>query len=501
MESITSIEMYVADRNAEWLGVPRLVLMENAGAAVARNVLRKFPTAKRILVVCGTGDNGGDGYVAARHLHAAGRAVRVIALGEPREELARINYQAVTRLWGVEVKAVQSTLELLALQDWFMWAEVIVDAVLGTGIRGVLREPHATAIELMNIAPAPKVAVDVPSGLDPDTGEVRDKAVRAALTVTFHKAKRGLLSPGAQRYVGELVVEPIGIPPEAELVVGPGDFAYLNFTRRADSKKGDHGRVLVIGGSLEYSGAPVYVALAALRAGVDLAVIAAPEPAAYAAKAISPDIIAIPLEGPRLSTKHVDKLASLAERFNVVAMGPGLGVEEETQEAVRELFRRLAGKRAMVIDADALKALRGVRASGAVVYTPHAGEFKSLTGAEPPQSLSERMAVVREQAAALGGVILLKGRYDVISDGVRVKVNMTGTPAMTVGGTGDVLTGLVAAFLTKTSDPLEAAAVAAFVNGLAGEDAAAELGFHITASDLIERLPRVIRRYAFESIR
>ena len=223
--------------------------------------------------------------------------------------------------------------------------------------------------------------------------------------------------------------------------------------------------------------------------------------AAYTAKAISPDIIAIPLEGPRLSTKHVDKLASLAERFNVVAMGPGLGVEEETQEAVRELFRRLAGKRAMVIDADALKALRGVRASGAVVYTPHAGEFKALTGAEPPQSLSERMAVVREQAAALGGVILLKGRYDVISDGVRVKVNMTGTPAMTVGGTGDVLTGLVAAFLTKTSDPLEAAAVAAFVNGLAGEDAAAELGFHITASDLIERLPRVIRRYAFESIR
>ncbi|RFA95966.1 NAD(P)H-hydrate dehydratase [Pyrobaculum aerophilum] len=501
MESITSIEMYVADRNAEWLGVPRLVLMENAGAAVARNVLRKFPTAKRILVVCGTGDNGGDGYVAARHLHAAGRTVRVIALGEPREELARINYQAVTRLWGVEVKAAQSPLELLALQDWFMWAEVIVDAVLGTGIRGVLREPHATAIELMNISPAPKVAVDVPSGLDPDTGEVRDKAVRAALTVTFHKAKRGLLSPGAQRYVGELVVEPIGIPPEAELVVGPGDFAYLNFTRRADSKKGDHGRVLVIGGSLEYSGAPVYVALAALRAGVDLAVIAAPEPAAYAAKAISPDIIAIPLEGPRLSTKHVDKLASLAERFNVVAMGPGLGVEEETQEAVRELFRRLAGKRAMVIDADALKALRGVRASGAVVYTPHAGEFKALTGAEPPQSLSERMAVVREQAAALGGVILLKGRYDVISDGVRVKVNMTGTPAMTVGGTGDVLTGLVAAFLTKTSDPLEAAAVAAFVNGLAGEDAAAELGFHITASDLIERLPRVIRRYAFESIR
>ncbi|MGK0549913.1 MAG: NAD(P)H-hydrate epimerase, partial [Pyrobaculum sp.] len=231
MDVITSLEMYVADRNAEWLGVPRLVLMENAGAAVARNILKKYPHASRVLAICGTGDNGGDGYVAVRHLHAAGKEVRVIALGEPREELAARNYHAVRRLWGVEVAVVQSPLELLALQDWLMWADVIIDAVLGTGIRGALREPHATAIELMNIAPAPKVAVDIPSGLDPDTGEVRDKAVKAALTVTFHKAKKGLLAPSAARYVGELVVEPIGIPPEAEVIVGPGDFAYLNFSR------------------------------------------------------------------------------------------------------------------------------------------------------------------------------------------------------------------------------------------------------------------------------
>jgi NAD(P)H-hydrate epimerase len=182
-------------------------------------------------------------------------------------------------------------------------------------------------------------------------------------------------------------------------------------------------------------------------------------------------------------------------------MGPGLGVEEETQEAVREIFRRLAGRKPLVIDADALKALRGERATGVVVYTPHAGEFKALTGTEVPQTLRDRMAVVKEQAAAIGGVILLKGRYDVVSDGVRVKVNTTGTPAMTVGGTGDVLTGLVAAFLTKTGDPLEAAAVAAFVNGLAGEEVASELGFHITASDLLKKIPYVIRRYAREEVR
>ncbi|ABO08939.1 bifunctional ADP-dependent NAD(P)H-hydrate dehydratase/NAD(P)H-hydrate epimerase [Pyrobaculum calidifontis] len=499
--AISSLEMYVADRNAEWLGVPRLVLMENAGAAVARNLLRKFPNASNVLVVCGTGDNGGDGYVAARHLHAAGKRVRVVGLGEPREELARVNFEAVRRLWGVELAVVRDVLELLALQDWFLWADVIVDAVLGTGIRGVLREPQATAIDLMNAAAAPKVAVDVPSGLDPDTGEVRDKAVKAALTVTFHKAKRGLLAPGAERYVGELVVEPIGIPPEAELVVGPGDFAYLNFSRRADSKKGDHGRVLVVGGSLEYSGAPVYVAKAALRGGVDLAVVAAPEPAAYAAKAQGPEVIAIPLEGARLSLKHVDKLASLAERFDVVAMGPGLGTEGETPDAVRELFNKLAGRKPLVVDADAIKALRGVEARGVVVFTPHAGEFKALTGVEPPADLRARAEVVKEWAARLGGaVILLKGRFDVASDGQRVKINATGTPAMTVGGTGDVLTGLVAAFLTKSKDPLEAAAVAAFVNGLAGEEAAAQLGFHITATDLLDRIPGVVKRFAREQV-
>jgi hydroxyethylthiazole kinase-like uncharacterized protein yjeF len=254
--------------------------------------------------------------------------------------------------------------------------------------------------------------------------------------------------------------------------------------------------VLVVGGSLEYSGAPVYAALAALRAGVDLAVIAAPEPAATAAKAQSPDVIAIPLEGPRLSLRHVEKLAALAERFDAVAMGPGLGVEGETPDAVRELFRRLAGVKPLVVDADAIKALRGEAPRGVVVFTPHAGEFKTLTGVEPPRGLEERAAAVKEWAARLNSVILLKGRYDVASDGRRVKINTTGTPAMTVGGTGDVLTGLVAAFLTKTRDPLGAAAVAAFVNGLAGEDAAAELGHHITASDLIPRIPKVLKRFA-----
>lgn len=500
METITSLDMYAADRNAEWLGVPRLALMENAGAAVARVVLSEYPQALRVLVVAGTGDNGGDGMVAARHLHARGKAVRVIVLGEPKEELARANFEALKRTM-VQMAVTGTPEELLAVQGWFMWADVIIDAVLGTGIRGKLREPHSTAIDLMNIATAPKIAVDVPSGLDPDTGEVRDKAVRAAVTVTFHKAKPGLLKPESAKYVGKLIVENIGIPPEAELYVGPGDFRRLNFARRAESKKGDHGRVLVVGGSAEYSGAPIYVALAALRSGVDLVIMAEPEPAAVAAKSYSPDLISVPLSGDRLKPAHVEKILELAQRADVVAMGPGLGLEPDTQEAVKSLFSKLSGKKPLVIDADAIKALAGLGSvEGNVVFTPHAGEFRALTGVEPPAKLEERIEAVKREAARLNAVILLKGRYDVISDGKRVKVNITGTPAMTVGGTGDVLTGLVAGLATKGKDLLHAAALAAFINGEAGEQAARELGFHITASDLIRFIPSVIKKYADERI-
>ncbi|MFN7105448.1 MAG: NAD(P)H-hydrate dehydratase, partial [Pyrobaculum sp.] len=269
---------------------------------------------------------------------------------------------------------------------------------------------------------------------------------------------------------------------------------YLNFARHPYSKKGDHGRVLVVGGSLEYSGAPVYVAKAALRGGVDLAVIVAPEPAAYAAKTHGPEVIAMPLRGERLSRSHVSQIIELAKKFDVVAIGPGLGTEGETPEAVREIYMALVGRRPLVIDADAIKALAGAKAEGTVVFTPHAGEFKMLTGVDVPLELEKRAEVVREQAGRLNAVILLKGRCDVISDGRRVKINATGTPAMTVGGTGDVLTGLVAAFLTKGRDSLEAAAVAAFINGLAGELAAGEF-FHITATDLLEKIPAAVKRF------
>ncbi len=486
--------MAAVDINSEWLGVPRAALMENAGAAVARSVLRGFPKARRVLVVAGTGNNGGDGLVAARHLCSIGIAVRVVVLGDVKEEPARTNLQALQRLRCPELRTVRDGQDLLMLQEWFLWAEVIVDAVLGTGVRGRIRDPHATAIDLMNMSPAPKVSVDVPSGLDPDTGEVRDRAVKATVTVTFHRPKTGLVAPGADRYVGMLVVVPIGIPREAELYVGPGDFLFADFGRDADSKKGDNGKVLVVGGSERYSGAPLLTALAALRAGIDLAVILAPHPASTAHKAYSPDIISVPLDSHILEKRHIDLVIKHAERSDVIVVGPGLGTEEETAAAVRELARRLGGRR-LVVDADALKALRGELPSGSIV-TPHAGEFELLFGVRPPGDVEDRAGLVRRMAEASNTTILLKGRIDVISDGRQVKLNVTGCPGMTVGGTGDVLAGIVAAMWTKTDSPLHAAALGAFINGVAGEEACREHGYHFTASDLLPIIPRVIRRYA-----
>ncbi len=250
---------------------------------MATTVIERYPKARRILVVAGLGDNGGDGIVAARYLHSwGGREVKVVLLGrisDAREELVVDNLGILRGGLNVEIIEAPTPYDLLAHQEVFHpWAEVIIDAIIGTGIRGgVLREPQATAIELINKSSAYKVAVDIPSGLDPDTGgEVRDIAVRAHVTVTMHRPKVGLVKEGVSQYVGDLVIADIGIPEEVEHVVGPGDLYYMSYARKPDSKKGDNGRVLFIGGSREFTGAIYLAAKAALRTGVDLSVVMAP---------------------------------------------------------------------------------------------------------------------------------------------------------------------------------------------------------------------------------
>ncbi|GGP20392.1 bifunctional ADP-dependent NAD(P)H-hydrate dehydratase/NAD(P)H-hydrate epimerase [Thermocladium modestius] len=516
MDGISTLEMRILDKNAEYLGISDRILMENAGKAVADATLSRYPTANNITVVAGLGNNGGDGIVAARYLLNSGRNVIIILLGrvsDVSEEPAATNVRLCNNLLRCKIVEARDEYSLLMNQDLILrWPHVIIDAVLGIGVKGRLRQPHATAIDLMNMSPAPKIAVDVPSGLDSDSGKVWDKAVKAAVTVTMHKAKRGLLLDDAKSFVGELIVADIGIPKDAELLVGAGDMLVLNYGRDANSKKGDNGKIMVIGGSKYYTGAVMFTALSALTMGADLVNVYTPRDVAHDIRSNNPSIIAIPMEGDSLDNSHVESLTNEMEKFHVIAIGPGLGLSAETQTAVLRLLENAMrlGKK-VVIDADAIKAVGNAGRldllKGAVV-TPHAGEFKSLFGIEVPTDPLERGEVAKRIVAekAPGTIVLLKGNTDIITDGSRLRLNKTGNPGMSIGGTGDVLTGVTAYLAFKVGDLMEAASLAAFITGLAGDLAVIDKGFHITPLDVVERLPKVlsmfydIRRIAVNSL-
>jgi len=491
--TITSREMHALELNSEYFGVSRLQLMENAGQGVAAEIASRFkPDKTKIAVFCGLGGNGGDGFVAARHLTCLGFKVEVILAGKPEgilDEEAQKNWLAlqplkdVVKLHEVYDSSLIPTIE----------AEVVVDALLGIGLKGPPRPPVAQLVRKVNETKAFRVAVDVPTGIDSDSGAVLGEAIKAHLTVTFHKAKPGL--PKAKEYMGELVVRDIGLPPEFERFAGPGDVSLVVKPRAPEAHKGDFGRLLVVGGSEVFSGAPTFVALAALRTGVDIAYVAAPHRTAYAISSMSPNLITIKLEGDHLNSRNVAVIKGYLETTTAVVMGPGLGLHEETKEAVKEIVEAVEkAKIPLLLDADGLKAFAEFKHKlrSPLVLTPHAGEYRILIGKEPPRELEKRAAVVQDSAKRLGAVILLKGNVDVVSDGKRVKLNFTGNPGMTVGGTGDTLSGIVGAFLAQGADPFEAAVAGAFINGAAGDFVLEEKGFHMVPTDLLDWIPRVI---------
>ena len=266
MEIISVEDMRIADENSEYLGVPGSLLMENAGRGIVENTLkRRKVKGSSIVIISGTGNNGGDGFVAARHLASVGAKVHLILLGDPnniRTPESRQNWNATEKMMlTIEKTHIRDSSDFKKIEDLIRNADVLVDAMLGTGIVGKIREPFSTAIDLFNTSNAFKIAVDVPTGLDPDSGQIQDKVVKADVTVTFHKAKPGLLNKDC---TGELEIWPIGIPTEAEIIAGPGDLKSVIKKRDPYSHKGDYGKVLVIGGSKYYSGAPALAALSIL---------------------------------------------------------------------------------------------------------------------------------------------------------------------------------------------------------------------------------------------
>ena len=482
------------DLNAQYLGVSNVQLMENAGCAVACEVARRFKSASaKVTVVCGTGGNGGDGMVAARHLASRGFPVGLILVGDP----ATISREDVRRNWDA-LRLMPDSVQVIVVRDSVLMpaiqGEVVVDALLGTGVRGVLRPPILEAVKAINKAPGVKVAVDIPTGVDSDSGEIQGEAVKADITVTFHRPKKGLKQ--ASQVVGELIVADIGIPPEAEKHVGPGDVYLATKPRQPETHKGDYGRVLVIGGSEDFHGAPMLAAMGAMRTGVDLVYVAVPEVVAHEIASISPALIVVKLKGRYLSPENIEVLKKWVARATAVVLGPGLGLEPETGEAVGRIVGDVEERGvSLLLDADGLKAFsefkRPLRCP--MVATPHAGEYAILTGQKLTGSIEERVRRISETAKTLGCVIVVKGAEDIVSDGTRVKLNrFVHNPGMTVGGTGDVLSGVIGALLSQGFEPFRAAAAGVFINGAAGDFALKEKGYHLLPTDLLEWIPKVM---------
>ena len=539
---ITSEEMAALDENCNFFGLSSLQLMENAGAEVAKEVKKRFNGEERrakVTILAGKGNNGGDAFAAVRHLQRFN--VKILLIGrshELRTEETKRNWR-ILKESGYAIEEIADSSSLKAAAATFNASDVIIDAIFGTGIKGTIREPEATAIDLINEAKphAFVVAVDIPSGLDPDTGEA-EKAVRADLTVTFHRAKGGLLRERAAEYVGELVVADIGIPDGLERLAGPGDVR-LVMKRDPSSHKGDNGRVLIVGGG-PFFGAPTLAALAALRAGADWVTIAAPQSVSAIIASFSPNLIVHPLSSEIMVEKDVPVVLNLITQHDVVVLGMGLGAAEETKGATRLIIEDKASKK-VVVDADGfyglhlpiqtlrkfdqqtkpLQGLRGQRGGAPlfrksliknaahasqedklVIVTPHAGEFSKMDIDEggritvpPEERMEERIDFVSDFSRLNNVVTLLKGPTDIIADGTRVKLNRTGNAGMTVGGTGDVLAGITGAFFAISPDPFKAATAAAFVNGSAGDLALEEKGYGLLATDVIENIPRVIKDF------
>jgi hydroxyethylthiazole kinase-like uncharacterized protein yjeF len=481
---ISEAEINVLDRNSEYFGVTTLHLMENAGKGVAefvRNTVKN--TKKNILILCGTGNNGGDGFVAARYLTQYYKVTVFLVGTAIKTEIAQKNYQ---KLQTYEVKIFTSPHDLDAL---LVENDILIDALLGTGLAGELKEPYATIVNKINATKKKMiVSVDVPTGFG------TTQSITPEYTVTFHDIKEGM----NEKNSGNIHVVDIGIPQEAITYVGPGELSVYYPRPAKKSHKGDNGIVLIIGGG-PYIGAPALSGLAALRTGVDLVYIATPKRSWESVAAFSPNFIVKDLHDDMLTKNDIPSIEELLSKCTAVVLGPGLGTAKETEEAIIPLVRCIiAEKKPLVLDADAIRPVGEnlpLIKNSTTVVTPHVGEFKKLTGITLSQDVDTRINTVKEWAEKIGITIFLKGYIDVLSDGTNVKQNKVHNEAMTVGGTGDVLAGIIGALLSKGVKPFNAVRIAAFLNGEAGNEAFQKKSYGLVATDIVDEIPTVLKKY------
>jgi ADP-dependent NAD(P)H-hydrate dehydratase / NAD(P)H-hydrate epimerase len=508
MKIVTAAEMREVDRvTSQRFGVPSLTLMENAGTAVAEFVVARYPLAERIGVICGKGNNGGDGFVAARSLQAAGKGVRVVLLAEP-SELRGDAAEMFSRL-TVAPLVVRSSEELKSEPVRAVFeSEVLLDAILGTGFRPPVSGLYGEAIALLNASSVPVIAVDIPSGADADImGEQTGAVARANAVVTFTAPRPAHVF--GRLAAGPTLISPIGSPDDAIVsssqlnLITAREIAPLIGPRPAAANKGNFGHVLVVGGSLGKAGSAAMAGMAALRSGAGLSTVATPRSVLATVAGFHPEIMTEPLEETRdgsIAVSALSRVEKLAEGKMTLAIGPGVSRNSDTAKLVRNLVQK--NKAPIVLDADGLNAFEGHTAilngkSRTLVLTPHPGEMARLAGSTVESVQHDRLNVARTFARDHEVIVVLKGHRTLIAqpDGT-LWVNTTGNPGMATGGTGDILTGMIAGLIAQNPGRvLEAVTSAVFLHGLAGDVACESMGEHsLIATDLLKSLPEAFRR-------
>lgn len=512
MKVVTPSQMGRIDRFCiDELGIPGVVLMENAALRVVEETAKCLGTlqGKNVLVFAGKGNNGGDAFAAARHLVNRGTGVRVYALANKNMIAgdAAINLSILEKT-GIEVNELTEYDEIDKLRHEFYKADAILDGIFGTGLKGNIEGVASEVIRLINQSGKLVVSIDIPSGINGESGKILGCCVKAHKTVTFGLPKVGLLVHPGCEYTGELVVADISIPGKAlehfNINVNLIDYSLVSNnipTRFANSSKGDYGKIIIVSGSKGMTGAGCLCASAALRSGAGLVYLAVPSSLMPIYETVVKEAVTVPVEDEGqgyFTGKYADRILKNFENKDIAVLGPGLSLNEGVGDVVFEIIKN--ANIPLIIDADALtlisrntSILKNLKAGA--VLTPHPGEMARLTGIKVEDIQSNRLEVAKEFAVKWGVITVLKGARTIVAlpDGT-VYINPTGNAGMATGGTGDVLAGIIAALAGQKAKLSDAAVMGVYLHGLAGDRVAASKGEHgLIAGDLVEELPYAMK--------
>lgn len=477
------------------LGISELVLMENAAVKVLNNL--NLQNNESFVLVCGLGNNGGDGFAVARHLFALDKKVQVFFIGklEKMSESCSANYK-ILRNMGVKVSNIITSEDIEDFKLGVISADVVIDGMLGTGLKRKITGIYEIVISIINENAKNIVSIDVPTGIDSNTGDVLGTSIISDKTITFQMYKQGFFKYGSRNYTGEVIVENIGVPQNvidkfvAEQVILDKKFIRSNIKPRGKYEhKGDFGRVLIFAGTYDYAGAAYICTEGAVKSGAGLVTLCCPK-----------DILEILrgklTEAMTVSPENKEKVNGLLQKTNVATLGPGMGNTDETFKLIKEVLKK--AQCPIVLDADAINAVSKdltilSNKNNKIVLTPHLGEMARLTGFSIEYISNNRITVAKEFARKHGVILLLKGYNTVITDGEAVYINPTGNSAMASGGMGDCLTGIISALIAQGLEPIKAASAGAYIHGACGEKLSEKM-FSVNVTELLKEIPYVIKK-------